>query len=121
MIIFIAMPTEGCVLNAAIRPSILARIAKLHEEHPEHTFISPMINGYAIIPYLSNKSATWLEWGRYCTDLINVSDELWVLTIPKWEESLGVGKEIEYATKLNKPIKRVMNISHTFDSKLTRK
>lgn len=110
MIIFIAMSTEGCVLNGAILPSILARIAKLHEEHPEHTFISPMINGYAIIQYLSNKSATWIEWERYCTDLISVSHELWVLTTPKWEDSLGVGKEIEYATKLNKPIKRVGSV-----------
>lgn len=44
-------------------------------------------------------------WEAYDRTFIDWCDEVWVHRISGWENSKGVTREIDYATKQNKPIK----------------
>ena len=43
-------------------------------------------------------------WQAYDEHMIDLADELWVLTLEGWRVSRGVQAEIEYANKTNTPI-----------------
>lgn len=47
---------------------------------------------------------TWDYWKRFDELLISRSDEVWVITIEGWEESVGVQEEIEMAKEFSKKI-----------------
>jgi hypothetical protein len=97
MLIFLAMPTKGAVLNNAIRPTVLAYVAQLHLTYPQYTFVVPMIQDYQLLPYMPKTEATWANWGKHCRTLIEKCDEVWVLTYDGWDTSVGVAGEITHA------------------------
>ena len=43
-------------------------------------------------------------WQHHNRHMLALAEELWVLTLPGWEKSVGVAGEISYAAELNKPI-----------------
>lgn len=98
MLIFLAMPTKGAVLNNAIRPTVLAFVAQLHMMYPQHTFVVPMIQDYQLLPYMPKTEATWEAWwGQHCRALIEKCDALWVLQMDGWDTSTGVAGELKHA------------------------
>jgi hypothetical protein len=109
MIIFVAVPTKGVVhqqgvLTGQLRSQFLAGVAALQQQFPDYTFVAPMIQDYALLPYMKNVDATWEVWGHHCRTLIEVSNEVWVLMYAGWSTSVGVAGEIEHATLHNKPV-----------------
>ncbi len=44
-------------------------------------------------------------WWEFNKDMIERCDEFWVLTLPGWENSIGILKETELASELGKPVK----------------
>lgn len=48
---------------------------------------------------------TWEFWQHIDREFLHRCDELYVLCEDGWQTSVGVAAEIEYMTKLNKPIK----------------
>ena len=46
----------------------------------------------------------WAFWQRYDITFIEWCDEMYVLQLPGWKESVGVQAEIKIARRLNKPI-----------------
>ncbi len=46
----------------------------------------------------------WDYWAEYDRKLISMCDEVYVLMLDGWEDSIGVQAEIEIAQELNKPI-----------------
>lgn len=103
MLIFLAMPTKGAVLNNQIRPTVLAQIAQLHLKYPEHTFVAPMIQDYQLLPYMPSTAATWDAWGKHCRALIERCDEVWVIQCEGWDTSVGVRGELDHAKLHGKP------------------
>jgi hypothetical protein len=104
MIIFIAIPTKGTVTDGKLNESFLRTLARLHQDFPDYTFISPMVQDYQLLPYMDNVEATWEKWGHHCRDLIAVCDEVWVLMYAGWSTSVGVAGEVAHATLHNKPV-----------------
>jgi len=104
MIIFVSAPTKGVVVDGELTPQFLKRIAQLHMDYPEHTFIVPMIHGYALLKYMET-DPTWEHWGKYCKNLIDVSDESWVLMYDGWKTSTGVTDEIALSVTFEKPVR----------------
>jgi hypothetical protein len=104
MLIFIAMPTKGAVLNNAIRPTVLAWIAALHLHYPQHTFIAPMVQDYQLLPYMPRTEATWDAWGKHCRTIIERCDEVWVMKLDGWDTSVGVAGEISHAIEYAVPV-----------------
>ena len=46
----------------------------------------------------------WAAWEEFDRRIISVCDELWILQLPSWSESVGVQAEIEIAQELNIPV-----------------
>jgi Domain of unknown function (DUF1937) len=104
MIIFIAVPSKGVVIDGRLRPEFLAELARMQVQFPDYTFVAPMVQDYAILPYMGDIKATWEKWGHHCRTLIAVSDEVWVLLYDGWSTSVGVKGEIEHATLCRVPV-----------------
>lgn len=104
MIIFISAPSKGIVRDDALTQEFLKHLAQLHTDYPEHTFIAPMVEGYALLKYMEI-DATWEHWGTYCKRIIEICDEVWILMYPGWKTSVGVTGEITCATKHDKVIR----------------
>lgn len=68
----------------------IANMVNFSAVHDEHTDFSP--------------GNTWLD---YDLAMIDKADELWVLCIDGWKESVGVTAEIKHATDTGKPIKYI--------------
>lgn len=112
MLIFIAVPTKGVahqspLLKNQLREEFIRHVARLHEQFPQHTFLVPMIQDYALLKHMTVE-ATWEAWGHHCRTLINVSDEVWVLEYDGWEESTGVKAEIATADALSKKVRYIV-------------
>lgn len=56
-------------------------------------------------------STDWQTWAAYDLALLGRCDELWVLALPGWESSVGVGAEMSYAQDKGIPV-RVVNEGH---------
>lgn len=102
-VIFIAIPTSGTVVNGRLSDEFAKVLARLHTEHPDCAFITPMISDYTVLPYL-NVAPKWEEWGARCRVLLERSDEVWVLKFPGYDASVGVRGEIEHAQKHGIPV-----------------
>lgn len=103
-VVFISVPTTGVVQDGCLSDTFLRDMAKLHESFPEISFINPMIESYALLPYLQDQRATWAAWGSYCQRIIGACDEVWVICYAGWETSAGVQGEVQCAKELQKPV-----------------
>jgi hypothetical protein len=101
---FIAVPSKGVVTNGKLNPSFVEDMATFHRTYPDRTFLIPMLQDYALLPYLPNTEATWEVWGHHCKRLIEACDEVWVVMYPGWDTSVGVAGEIEYAQQRGKRV-----------------
>jgi hypothetical protein len=106
-LIFIAVPSSGVVRDGALTSEFISDLAELHTRYPQHTFISPMLQDYALLPYMK-LNATWEDWGHHCRTIIERSDEVWVLMYDGWETSVGVRGECEHANKHNIPVQHIV-------------
>lgn len=102
-LVFVAIPSKGTVVDGALRKEFLMKLAELHENNPGITFVSPMVQDYQILEFLSVEPI-WEELGKHCRCLIERSDEVWVLMYEGWKESTGVTAEVAHAKQHGKPV-----------------
>ena len=107
-LIFISVPTSGVTADGKLNEDFIKFVAKLHQHHPERTFIVPMLQNYALLPYLGVADVTWKVWKNHCKRLIQVCDELWVIHYDGWNSSTGVRAEIGLAVKYHKKLYHFM-------------
>lgn len=93
-IVFISVASKGAVTDGKLNEAFLKNMAAYHMMFPDIVFMSPMINGYAVLPYMPRVEATYDIWGRYCEKMLAACDEVWVLQLPGWESSTGVKGEM---------------------------
>ena len=67
---------------------------------------SPIVYGHTIAKKL-DYAITWEYWEGFDLEMLEKSDEVWVLMLDGWSESVGVKQEIEYAKKLGKIIRYI--------------
>ena len=87
-VVFIAIPTKGVTNSSSAGEGRLLEqvhkdLARLHERYPDHTFLVPMVQDYALLPHLG-VAPTWEVWGDRCRRLIERADEVWVLMYNGW-------------------------------------
>lgn len=80
--------TEVSGILAALRVSNLSPIT---QSHVQSMFVEI--------------GTTWEVWKLIDTIFLNNCDELWVLTLPGWQESVGVQAEIKIAKRLKLPVR----------------
>lgn len=49
----------------------------------------------------------WEFWRQFDYHHIETSEQVWVLTLPGWADSVGVSAEVEIAKELGKPVRLV--------------
>lgn len=103
MLVFIAIPTKGTVVDGKLSDEFLKHLADLHIAYPNFTFWAPMVQDYALLKFMPNVDATWEVWGAHCRRMIEACDEVWVLKYDGWRESTGITAEVEHAKQFNKP------------------
>ena len=103
-LVFIAVPTSGVIIDGRPGEAFLKNIAIYHRVFRDATFVVPMIQDYALLPFLEGIDATWEVWGQHCERHIKACDEVWVIQFDGWETSTGVQAEIKLARKFNKTL-----------------
>lgn len=51
-----------------------------------------------------NITGRWEFWQEFDRKMLDACDELWVVDMPGWQESVGINGEIRYMIKLGKPV-----------------
>lgn len=66
---------------------------------------SPLTHGHAICNFLAGDAFSWEFWKAHCLSFLHKwADELYVLALPEWEQSVGVEAEISLARSMNLPV-----------------
>jgi len=73
---------------------------------------SPICQCHSVREF-SGGGTTWDFWRTYDFGMLEACDELHVLTLPGWEESVGLTAEIDFALTKEIPIKRIRYIKTT--------
>lgn len=68
-----------------------------------YNVLSPVIYSHNLNKEF-NISCEWDYWCKIDLDILKRCDELWVLTLPGYKESVGVQAEIKYASEFGIPI-----------------
>lgn len=86
-----------------------AAAAQLTQEYGYAMFL-PITQSYAMklhSPELGGSFECWKDIDLYMVR--EKVDEIWVLTLPGWDKSIGVLAELEEAKNYNKPIKYLLS------------
>jgi hypothetical protein len=68
-----------------------------------HHIYSPVVHGHPLVRY--GLSADWSFWQRFDRPHLERCDEVVVLTLDGWRESIGVQAELKHAGVLGKPVR----------------
>ena len=95
------------------RFKILTRVSGLLVEHGIINF-SPITHSHQQGVFNPRLGTCWPKWAENDTLFLSRCDELWVLTEPGWEASVGVTAEIELAkTRFGIPVRYIRYIHET--------
>ena len=75
---------------------------------------SPIAHSHAIARF--GLPTDWAFWQRYDRAFLAWCDELWVLTLPGWEQSAGVRAEMEIAREMGKPVRLIDPVALTTEN-----
>ncbi len=89
------MPSSSTTSDGKLNEFTKSVIGKLIKKHIDIVFISPMF----IFEFANsaNLSLTFYNWKEQCYELLDRSDELWILKFDGWDKSHGVRHELAYA------------------------
>ena len=68
---------------------------------------SAIAHGHAIEIYGAESRRDWEFWENQCINMLDTADELLVLTLDGWQDSVGVQREIDYAEDCGIPTRYI--------------
>ena len=83
--------------------AITQYIGELQDQYP-YAFIGPITQSHNTAMFMSNKDTTFANWEARDKTFIARCDELWVIQIDGWMESVGVRAEIKFAHEQGIPV-----------------
>lgn len=105
--IYIASPYSHS--NSTIRSLRFRQVtelaAKLFNKY-EYVFLLPITQGHMLTRH-GDIEANFDRWRTQSLGMLSVCQELWVIKLDGWKQSLGVREEIKYARKHLIPIKYI--------------
>lgn len=114
------LPLIGKALARLVEYVRYRRVSKATAILMERTgwnIFSPITHSHIIPKWIPERLNTHTFWLNLDFDWISMCDEVWVFCQPGWQESYGVGKEIELAiTRLNKRV-RFVSMDYKFQGK----
>lgn len=81
-------------------------LGRLQDKYP-YAFIGPITQSARTVKYMNSTDEGFGAWERRGLTYVSRCDELWVLDIPGWQDSVGVQAEIAFAYQLQIPVKVV--------------
>lgn len=78
-------------------------IGRLHDLYT-HAFIGPITQSHKTAPFTRTKAGGFDHWRDIDLTFISKSDEVWVVQLPGWDQSIGVLEEITFALKHQIPV-----------------
>lgn len=106
-------PTKIYLATAYSHPDKKVRLARFEAVNRKaaelmvrgYVVFSPISHSHPVANYIPQEHVcSWEFWKTQDFPLIEWADELWVMDIPGWQESVGVTAEIEHAQKLRMPV-----------------
>jgi hypothetical protein len=85
----------------------VTRVAGLLQEEYPYAFILPITMSHNTEKYMKIKDSSFKHWATRDFTYISRCDEIWVVAMSGWNESLGVIAEIKFAKDKNILIKYV--------------
>lgn len=104
-VLYLASPyshPDPAVREQRFQAACAATARLLREGH--HVY-SPVVHGHPLVRY--GLSADWSFWERHDRQHLERCDEVMVLTLDGWQESIGVQAELRHASVLGKPVRYV--------------
>lgn len=77
--------------------------AKLHVIY-DYLFFLPITQSAPLQRKQPSLGGCFAKWKKRDLEAIRRMDEVWVVTLPGWDKSVGVKAEIAYAKKYKKPV-----------------
>jgi hypothetical protein len=68
-----------------------------------HIVLCPVVH-YHPVAEVCDLPRDWEFWEKFDVPMVDWADEVWVLMLPGWDESIGVKAECDLARELGKPI-----------------
>lgn len=101
-VIYLGAPYSGDKAQIEQRMELFCRaVARLQSEG--FFIVSPLFMHF-VLQYNIALGNDWDYWKNYSRELMNRSDEFYVLCLDGWEESKGIAGEMEIAKEFGKPI-----------------
>ena len=103
--IYLACPYSHPDREVRQKRAGLATYVAAHLMENKFIVFSPITHGHAIGGFMSAEKYTWDFWKAHCLSFLHRwADELHVLALENWENSVGVAAELELARELDLPI-----------------
>lgn len=80
--------------------------AKLTKRYGYAMFL-PITQSHQMVKFMPELGGKFQSWAKIDLHMVGLADELWVVKLDGWDQSVGVIAEIEHAKKLKKPIKYI--------------
>lgn len=81
-------------------------IGKLEDKH-ECAFIGPITQSHHTGQYRKKRDGAFEQYKNIDLTYISICDEVWVVMLPGWEESVGVTTEVQFANEKGIPVKYI--------------
>jgi hypothetical protein len=107
MLVYLAVPYSHP--SASIRQERFERVNEVAARMMQDgiAVFSPISHSHPIEMHMNGVKLCWEFWQNQDLPILKACDELWVLTIDGWLESVGVTGEIEHAEALGIPIRYI--------------
>lgn len=106
--VYVMMPSAGIITPGTkhvLRRQVYEVLGQLHDECPQHTFMSPSFPNYLLLPYMRNPDAvTYEHWKARCELIMPRFDCGLLLPFHGWETSSGVRGEREFMDEADKTV-----------------
>ncbi len=86
------------------RVRIITEIGAILTKETGHAFIMPITTSSQLQAVMPELGGSFDKWRNIDLRFIDAVDEVWVVKMRGWHTSIGVTAEIDYASKLGKPI-----------------
>lgn len=113
-LIYLASPyTSIADTELILYETVLTIVGELMDDPPSDNTIvySPILHNHALA-LKTNKGVSFVTWEDHNLTILSRCDELWVLQLTGWDNSIGVRAEIRFAHSRGLPIKFIDPMSH---------
>lgn len=83
----------------------ITKIAAILTELQSVALILPITQSYHMSKYMSCRDTGFSAWADIDLTFVSIVEEVWVIKMDGWKESIGVQAEIAYALSINKPVR----------------